>query len=121
MTPKEAIPYESYDPEVKVMGDVKGKGEQEKLLDLYLIDQVLFPQMNISVFWDLVVDSMGAMQFVPKPKFINLFNFTIMHLRDLSVFGTTGEVAWYTIFMISRLHDGSLWIDKRYPIHAKEI
>jgi hypothetical protein len=43
------------------MGDVKGKAEQEKILDLDLTDQVLFPQMNISVFWDLVADSMGGM------------------------------------------------------------
>jgi hypothetical protein len=60
LTPKEEIPDEPYDPRVEVMGDVKGKAEQEKLLDLDLTDQVLFPQMNISVFWDLAADSMGA-------------------------------------------------------------
>jgi hypothetical protein len=97
-TPKEEIPDEPYDPRVKVMGDVKGKAKQAKLLDLDLTDQVLFPQMNISVFWDLAPDSMGGMQFVPKPNFINLFNSTIMHLRDLPVFGTTGEVARCTKF-----------------------
>jgi hypothetical protein len=49
------------------MGDVKGKAEQVKLLDLDLMDQVLFPQMNISVFWDLASDAMGGMQFVSNP------------------------------------------------------
>jgi hypothetical protein len=115
-TPKEAILDKSYGPRVKVMGDVKEKYKQAKILDL--IDQVLFPQFNISVFWDLVVDSMGGMQFVPKPYFINLFNSTIMHLRDLLVFGTTGEVARCTKFLISRVQDMSLWLDRRYPIHA---
>jgi hypothetical protein len=85
------------------------------------MDQVLFPQMNISVFWDLAPDAMGGMQFVPKPDFINLFNSTIMHLRDLPVFGTTGEVAWCTKFLISRVHDRSLWLDRRYLIHADDI
>jgi hypothetical protein len=62
--PKEAIPDESCDPWVEIMDDVKGKVEQVKLLDLDLTDQVLFPQMNISVLWDLSLDAMGGMQFV---------------------------------------------------------
>jgi hypothetical protein len=117
--PKEAIPDESCDPQVEIMGDVKGKVEQVKLLDLDLMDQVLFLQMNISVFWDLAPDAMGGMQFVSKPEFINLFNSTIMNLRDLPVFGTTGEVAWCTKFLISRVHDKSLWLDRRYLIHVR--
>jgi len=66
-----------------------------------LVEQVLFPQMNIDVFWDLYLDAIEGMQFVPKPKFINLFNSTIMNLRDLSVFETTSEVARCTKFLIS--------------------
>jgi hypothetical protein len=58
---------------------------------------------------------------VSNPKFINLFNSTIMNLRDLPVFGTTGEVARCTKFLISRVHDRSLWLDRRYLIHAKDI
>jgi hypothetical protein len=61
------------------------------------------------------------MQFMPKPEFINLFNSTIMNLRDLPVFGTTGEVARCTKFLISRVHDRSLWLDRRYPIHTEDI
>jgi hypothetical protein len=74
------------------MGDLKGKVEQVKLLDLDLTDQVLFPQMNIDVFWSIAPDELGGMQFVSKPDFINLFNSTIMNLRDLPVFGTTGKL-----------------------------
>jgi len=48
--PKEAILDESYDPRIEVIGNVKGKIEQVKLLDLDLMDQVLFPLMNIVVF-----------------------------------------------------------------------
>jgi hypothetical protein len=118
---KDAVPDEPCDPRVEVMGDLKGKVEHVKLLDLDLTDPVLFPQMNIDVFWEMAPDELGGMQFMPKPEFVNLFNSTIMNLRDLPVFGTTGEVARCTKFLISRVHDRSLWLDKRYPIHAEDI
>jgi hypothetical protein len=47
---KDAVPDEPYDPRVEVVGDLKGKVEQVKLLDLDLTNPVLFPQMNIDVF-----------------------------------------------------------------------
>jgi hypothetical protein len=90
-----------YDPRIKIFGDVKGKTKKVRLLDLDLMDQVLFPQMNIIVFWDLVLDTLGGMQFVSNIDFINMFNSTIMHLGDLLIFGTTGEVVWCTKFLIS--------------------
>jgi hypothetical protein len=40
---KDAVPDEPYDPRVEVVGDLKGKVEQVKLLDLELIDPVFFP------------------------------------------------------------------------------
>jgi hypothetical protein len=58
---------------------------------------------------------------VPKNKFINLFNSNIMNLRDLLVFGTTSEVAHFTKFLINRVHDRSLWLDRRCPIHVEDI
>jgi hypothetical protein len=98
---KDAVPDEPCDPRVEIVGDLKGKVEQVKLLDLDLTDQVMFPLMNFSVFWDLAPDTMGGMQFIPKPEFINLFNSSIMNLRDLPVFDTSGEVARCTKFLIS--------------------
>jgi len=47
---KETTLYEPYDPRIEVLGDVIGKVEQEKILDLNLTDVTLFPQMNIDVF-----------------------------------------------------------------------
>jgi hypothetical protein len=44
-----------------------------------------------------------------------------MNLRDLPIFGTTGEVVRCTKFLISRVHNRSLYLDKRYPIHAEYI
>jgi hypothetical protein len=75
------------------VGDLKGKVEQVKLLDLELMDLVLFPHMHTDVFWEMAPDGIIGMQFVPKEDFINLFNSTIMNLRDLPIFGTTGETA----------------------------
>ena len=103
------------------MGDLKGKVEHVKLLDLDLTDSALFPQMHTDVFWDIVPYGIGGMQVVPKEEFINVFNSTIMNLRDLPVFGTTCEIARCTKFLISNVHDRSLWLYKRYPIHLEDI
>ena len=103
------------------MGDHKGKVEHVKLLDLDLMDSVLFPHMHTYVFWEMAPDGLGGMQFVPEEDFINLFNLTIMNLRYLPVFGTTCEIARCTKFLISRVHERILWLDKQYPIHVEDI
>jgi hypothetical protein len=77
--------------------------------------------MNIDIFWSIIPDELGGMQFVLKPEFINFFNSTIMNLRDLPMFGTIGDVVRCTKFLISRVHDISLWLDRRYPIHVEDI
>jgi hypothetical protein len=118
---KDAVPSKTYDPRVKVVGDLKGKVEHVKILNIDLTSPVLFPQMNIDVFLEMAPDGLGGMQFVPKLEFVNLFNSTIMNLRDLPVFGTIGEVARCTNFLISRVQEKSLWLEKRYPIHAEDI
>jgi len=86
---KYAVPDEPFDSQVKIVGDLKEKVKKFKLLDLNLTDQVLFPQMNIYFSWSVSLDKMGGRQFVPNPKFINLFNSTIMNLMDFPVFDTT--------------------------------
>jgi hypothetical protein len=102
---KDVVRDDPYDPRVQVMVDLKGKVEHVKLLDLDLADRVLFPQMYIDVFWKMVPDELGGMKFIPKLDFVNLFNSTIMNLRDLPVFNTTHEVAQCTKFPINRVHD----------------
>jgi hypothetical protein len=118
---KEAVPDELCDPLVDIIGDLKGKIEHVKLLNLDLTDLALFPQMHLDVFWELASDGTGDMHFIPKKEFINLFNSTIMNLRNLPVFGTTNEIVRCTKFLISKVHDISLWLDKRYPLHAQDI
>jgi hypothetical protein len=58
---KDAVPDEPYDPQVEVMGDIKGKVEQVKLLDLDLTNQVLFHQMSIDIFWSIAPNELGGM------------------------------------------------------------
>jgi hypothetical protein len=94
------------------VGNLKGKLEQVKLLDLDLTDSAFFPQMHIDFFWEIATDITRDMPFRPRKDFINLFNSTIMNLRDLLVFGTTSEIARCTKFLISRVHKRSLWLDK---------
>jgi hypothetical protein len=44
-----------------------------------------------------------------------------MNLYDLLVFGTIGDVAWCTKFLISRVHNNTLWLNQAYPIHVEYI
>jgi hypothetical protein len=53
---KEVVLDETCDPRFEVMGDLKRKVEYVKILDLDLIDLVLFPQMHIDVFWEMALD-----------------------------------------------------------------
>ena len=64
---KESVLDEPWDPRVEIVGDLKGKVEQVKFLDLDLIDQVMFPQMNIDVIWSVALNELGGMQFMPNP------------------------------------------------------
>ena len=50
-----------YDPRVEVMGNLKGKVEHVKLLDLDLADLVLFPKMHIDFFWEMALDMFKGM------------------------------------------------------------
>jgi hypothetical protein len=77
--------------------------------------------MNIYVLWNIAPDELGGMQFVPKHEFVNLFNLTIMNLIYLPMLGTFGDVVLCTKFLISRVHEISLWLDRRYPIHVEDI
>jgi hypothetical protein len=64
---KEVVLDKPYDPQVEVVGDLKGKVEHVKLLDLDLTYLVLFPQMHTNVFWEMDLDGFGGMQFMPIP------------------------------------------------------
>jgi hypothetical protein len=54
-------------------------------------------------------------------EFAPLWDSTLMCLRDLPVFDTTGEASHCTKFLINRVHTGALWLDKAYPIHVEDI
>jgi hypothetical protein len=61
IVPKDAVPDEPYELQVEVVGDLKGKVEHVKLLDLDLTEPFLFPQMHIDVFLEMVPDQLGGM------------------------------------------------------------
>jgi hypothetical protein len=56
-----------------------------------------------------------------KTPFVLLRESTINNLRGLLVFGTTSKVGHCTKFLISRVHNGSLWLNKEYLIHVEDI
>jgi len=56
-----------------------------------------------------------------RDDFCPLKQSTLLVLHEFPVFGTTGEVMHCTKFSISRLHWGSLRLDRENPIHAEDI
>jgi hypothetical protein len=63
---KKEVPDNPCDPRVEIMGDLKGKVEHVKLLELDLTDLALFPQMHTDVLWDIVPYGIRGMKVVPK-------------------------------------------------------
>lgn len=118
---KEALPGEVVDPQVEVLDDLYGKMEQTRLVDHDFTDGDLFPDLQPSVYMDPVPLDNGDILNVFKSAFEPLCYSSLMALPDLSTFGSTGEVAHCTEFMISRVHQNAFWLDRDYPIHAQDI
>lgn len=45
----------------------------------------------------------------------------LLHLRSLHVFDTQFTAMQSTKILASKMHGGSLWLDKEYPIHVEDI
>jgi hypothetical protein len=97
------------------------KDRASKAFELGFGRPSIFPIDEHRCVLGLDMDAIRGMQFFSKHEFINLFNSTIMNLRDLPVFGTTSEVVRCTKFLITRVHDRSIWLDQRYLIPIDEI
>jgi hypothetical protein len=78
-------------------------------------------QMDLHTFMDCSALPTDEMQWEWKPSYIPLQNSTLMNLYDLSMFGTIGDVARCTKFLISHMHNSTLWLDQAYPIHVDDI
>jgi hypothetical protein len=89
---KEEVADEPYDPRIEVLSDVKGKSKKTKILELDLTYTTLFPQMYIDVFYEMESGLNGEVQCLLKYEFLNLFHLKTMHLWNLPVFETIGEV-----------------------------
>lgn len=46
---------------------------------------------------------------------------SILNLRNIPVFGTTGAAMQCTKFLLSKIQNGSLWLVKEIPIHLEYI
>jgi hypothetical protein len=119
--PKTTIPEEFIDLRVVVQGDIHGKVEKTRLVNLDFIDASLFPHMATHAFMDCTTFPDGEFQWKWKPDYTPLWDSTLMCLHDLPIFGTTREVRWCMKFLINRVHNNTLWLDQAYPIHVEDI
>lgn len=103
------------------MGDLYGQVEHARLVDQDFSDGDLFPHMKLDQYMDYYPASNGEICMQWRTAFAPLRDETLCNLMELPVFGTSGEVARCTKFLISRVHGGSLWLDQEYPIHVDDI
>jgi hypothetical protein len=63
----------------------------------------------------------GELELQWKTSYVSLRESNLMNLWELPFFGTTGEIAQCTKFLISHKHNSSPWLDREYPIHVHDI
>jgi len=115
------VPEEFINTWVEVIGDLHNKVEKNWLLDIDFTDATQFLQMVIHAFMDFLALSTNELQWGWKSSYVPLRNSTLMNLYDSPMFGTIGDVTRSTKFLISHVHNNTLWLDQAYPIHVEDI
>lgn len=83
--PKPAVPADVHDPRVDILGDLQGKVEQARLVDIYFSDSDLFPQMRVDSYMDYSPLPTGELALQRKSSYLPLRESTLMNLRELSL------------------------------------
>jgi hypothetical protein len=89
-------------------------------VDTNFTDASQYPSMEIHTFQDCTTLPDGSFQWKWKQSFLPLCDNMLMNL-GLTVFDTTSEVTKCTKFLINRVHNDTLWLEKGYPIHVEDI
>ena len=90
-------------------------------MDANLSDPAEFPHLHWQVFMEHHYMPGSSSNSRMRDEFRGLQQSTLMNLRSLPVFGTTGPVLQCTRFLLSRVQNGSLWLNEEIPIHAADI
>jgi len=77
--------------------------------------------MKTEVYLDYIPLPFGEVYVQWETSHVSLRESTIMNLWYLLVFGTIREIMHSTKFIICRIHNGSLGLDKEFPIHVDDI
>ena len=98
-----------------------GKYDNATLIDSDLIDWFDFPCFKNNVYMEDYTTTVGNHASQPKPDYRGLKHSTLLNLRDLQVFGTTGVAMQCTKLLLSRIQGGSLWLGREIPITTEDI
>lgn len=106
---------------IEVMDNLYGKYDQSNLIDNDFTDGFQFLAMKREVYVEEFQLEDGTKAYRIRGDFKGLQNSTLFSLRNLPVFGTQLAAMQCTNLLANRMHGGSLWLDKEYPIHAEDI
>ena len=98
-----------------------GKYDIFTLVDNDLSDCFEFLALKWEVYIETIMNEYGAKVTRHKVGFRGIKKSTLLHLRSFHVFDTTFTTLHCIKLLTSRMHEGSLWLDKEYPIHVDDI
>ena len=98
-----------------------GKYDSAALIDANLSNAAEFPSLQRQAYMEHYCTTAGNPASHLLPEFRGLQTSSLINLRNLPVFGTTGPVLQCTRFLINRIQNGSLWLTREIPIHAEDI
>lgn len=98
-----------------------GKYDKSTLVDNDLTNYFQFPTLKREVYIEEIQKEDGIRTTRVIEEFGGLQRPMLINLRNLSIFRTQMDAMQCTKLLASRMHGGSLWLDKEYPIHVDDI
>lgn len=103
------------------MENLYGKYDRSNLIDNDFTYGFQFPAMKREVYAEEFQREDGTRASRIREDFRRIQRSTLFHLRNLPIFNTQLATMQCKKLLTSRMHGGSLWLDREYPIHVEDI
>lgn len=115
------VPEDGVDTRITITKPLYGKYDKATLVDNDLSDWFQFLALKREVYIETIIKEYGTKVTKDKVDFKGSQRSMLTNLRIFLVFGTTLATMQCMKLLISRMHGGSFWLDREYPIHVDDI
>lgn len=105
---------------IAVFDNLYGKYDSTNLINNDFTNYFQFPAMKREFYAEDFQKEDGTKISI-REEFKGLQRSMLLYLRKLPMFGTQFATMQCTKLLVSRMHGGSLWLDKEYPVHVEDI